>query len=144
MGQGTISVTATGADLTYQWRKGGTPLTEGQSGWYTGVNTSTLTITNPTMSENGAQFDVVVSGSCSPSTISNSVALTIITAPNIEDQPDTPAPMCAGNGTATISVTATGYGLTYQWRKNFIPLTDDATYQNVTSATLTITNPGYI
>ena len=64
----TISVSATGAGLTYQWRKNGNPISDDAT--YTGTNSATLTITNPALSENGATFDVVVSGTCSPSVTS--------------------------------------------------------------------------
>ena len=49
--------------------------------------------------------------------------------------------MCAGTGSATMTVVATGHGLTYQWYKNFVALTESAVYHNVNTSTLTIENP---
>ncbi len=143
-GTGTISVTAVDGSLTYQWRKDGIPLTEGLFGIYSGVNTATLTIDHPTGllgSENGSLFDVVVGGTCSPSVTSNSVAMSIIESPLVTDIQSVIPPMCSGTGMATVTVTATGDGLMYQWRKNGTPLTEGSTYQNVHTATLSIVNP---
>ena len=143
-GIATISVAAVDGSLTYQWRKDGIPLTEDLYGIYTGVNSATLTITNPTGllgSENGSVFDVVVSGSCTPSVTSDGVALSLIESPLVTDIQSVIPAMCSGTGTATVTVTATGDGLMYQWRKNGIPLTEGTTYQNVHSATLSIVNP---
>lgn len=43
-------------------------------------------------------------------------------------------------GTATLTVTATGTGLTYQWRKNGVPIQNGGDISGATTATLTI-NP---
>ncbi len=137
-GTPTIGVTATGTGLTYQWRRNGTNLTN--TAPYSNVTTATLTITNPAVAIAG-NFDVVVSGTCAPAVTSNAVALTVNAAPAITVQPVAPATVCAGTGTPTIGVTATGTGLTYQWRRNGTNLTNTAPYSNVTTATLTITNP---
>ena len=75
----TISVTATGTGLAYQWRKNGSPLSNDAT--YSGVTGSVLTITNPAMSENGASFDVEVSGTCTPPAISTAVVLTVNQTP---------------------------------------------------------------
>ena len=89
-GTGAFSVTATGA-TTYQWRKGGVNLTNVAP--YSGVNTTTITITNPTAGDAG-NYDVVVgNGTCS--TISNTAALTINTVPATVT---TPIPANAATG----------------------------------------------
>ena len=82
-GSRTFSVTATGA-TTYQWRKGGTILTNG--GIYSGVNTSTLTITNPTVAENGASYTVVVGNAAGCIVTSNpgTITVTAVPIPKIE------------------------------------------------------------
>src|SRR5439155_15434267 len=71
------------------------------------------------------------------------VYYTPCTPPTITSQP-TNQTVCTGS-TATFSVTATGTGLTYQWRKNGTNLVNGATgngstYSGVTTATLTISN----
>ena len=138
-GIATISVTATGAGLNYQWRQNSVPLSNNAK--FSGVNTATLTITNPVAADNGTTYDVVITGLCAPPTTSNAVALTIIDLPEIQTNPDLQASMCAGTGSATVSVVATGHGLTYQWYKNFAALTESAVYHNVNTSTLTIENP---
>jgi len=138
-GTRTISVTATGTSLTYQWRKNGTNLTN--TAPYSNVDTATMSITNPAISENGASFDVVITDAQSCSVTSNAVALTVNALPVITVQPVAPAAVCPGTGTRTISVTATGTSLTYQWRKNGTNLSNAAPYSNVATATMSITNP---
>ncbi len=58
--------------------------------------------------------------------------------PTINTQPV--ATSVCTTGTTTFSVAATG-ATTYQWRRNGVNLANVAPYSNVTSATLTITNP---
>lgn len=131
----TISVIDTGG-ITYQWRLNGTPLTN--SGPYSGVDTPTLTITNAITGE-GGNFDVIIDNSICTTT-SNIATLVVNPVAAITVQPTTPAPVCSGNGIATISVTATG-ATTYKWRRNGVNVNDSAIYGGTTTATLTITNP---
>ncbi len=137
-GTATISVTATGAGLTYQWQKGGVNISAAP---YSNFTTSTLTITNPGIGENTASITCIVSGTCTPPVTSSPVVITVNALPAITGQPVAPAPFCAGTGAATISVTATGAGLTYQWKKGGINISA-APYSNYNTSTLTITNPG--
>lgn len=60
--QAQFSVTATGAGLTYLWRKDGTPIADG--GPYAGAGTGTLTISGITASEGGAYDCLVTGGPC--------------------------------------------------------------------------------
>ncbi len=138
-GIATISVTATGAGLNYQWRRNSVPLSNNTM--YSGVNTATLTITNPTLAEDATTYDVVITGLCAPPATSSAVALSVIDLPEIQTNPELQSSMCSGTGSATISVVATGHGLTYQWYKNFAVLEESSVYHNVTSSTLTIENP---
>ena len=91
-----------------------------------GTVTLTLTTDNPT-------------GACNAAT--NSMVITINQAPSITTQPSAPSLICENGGVYTMTVAASGTNLTYQWRKNGTPLTNTAPFSNVTSATLTITNP---
>ena len=81
----SFSVGATGASLTFQWRRNGTNLSDG--GNISGAHTATLTI-NPVGAGDAAVaavgYDVVVSGTCSPSTTSGRRALTV-DAPSAAD-----------------------------------------------------------
>jgi len=84
---------------------------------------------NPTVS---TTYSVVVtSGTGCNST--SSVAVTISSDAVITTQPAAPAPICQG-GTTTLSVAATGPGLTYQWMLNGVNIS------GATSASYTITN----
>ncbi len=101
----TFTVTATGAGLTYQWRKGGVNIA--------GANAATYTINNINATHAGS-YDVVITGTCGNVT-SNTATLTVNLPPAITGQPAN-VTQCAGTN-ATFTVTATGAGLTYQWRK---------------------------
>ncbi len=131
----TIGVTATGA-TTYQWRKNGVNLTNVAP--YSNVTTSTLSITNPAFSENGASFDVVVGNAFPCNVISNAVTLTVNPVSVISIQP-IPTSVCT-NASATLSINATNV-TTYQWQRNGVNLTNVAPYSNVTTSVLTISNP---
>src|SRR5262249_20814064 len=81
-GSGSLSVTATGAGITYQWYENSlsTPLSDGTASdgtVFAGSQTNTLTITNPALTENGSTFFVVVSGTCSPAVTSSQSTLTV-------------------------------------------------------------------
>ncbi len=102
----TFSVTATGAGLTYQWRKNGTNIA--------GATGSTYTIASIATGDAG-NYDVVITGTCGNVT-SNAATLTVNTPPVITGQPVSIV-QCTGTD-ATFNVTATGTGLTYQWRKD--------------------------
>ncbi|PZX94443.1 hypothetical protein DOS84_07430, partial [Flavobacterium aquariorum] len=104
-------------------------------------------------SASGANFSVSPTGDttyyaeaesspgCVSTTRTATGLITVTALPVITAQPVAPAAVCAGNGTRTIDVTATGTSLTYQWRKNGTNLTNGAPYTNVTTASMSITNP---
>ncbi len=121
-GTASFSVSATGADLTYQWRKNTSPIG--------GATASSLTI-NPVAAGDAASYDCVVTGTCGNAT-SSTASLTVPTTTSISGNPQ-PQSACLG-GTATFSVTASGGSLTYQWRKDTAPI------GGATSPTLTL-NP---
>jgi trimeric autotransporter adhesin len=101
-----FSVVANGANLTYQWRKAGVNIA--------GATSVTYTIASVVAGDAG-NYDVVISGSCTPSVTSNAVSLTISSSTTIATQPTNQA-ACVG-GTVTFNVIASGGGLSYQWRK---------------------------
>ncbi len=101
----TLSVTATGGDLTYQWKRNGVNV---------GTSSPTYTINGATPAQAGI-YTVYISNSCGNVT-SATATLTVNTVPLITDQPDNTT-VCSG-GTATFNVTATGGDLTYQWKRN--------------------------
>jgi hypothetical protein len=134
----SLNVVATGAGITYQWRKGTTILTNGGS--ISGATTATLTINPAVSSDSASDYNVVITGTapCNPLT-SNNAALVVNQVVAITAQPLTTQTLCSGS-TASFSVTATGTALSYQWKKGGTDLVNGGTISGATSSTLTITN----
>ena len=142
----TFSVVAAGTNLTYQWQVNpgsGTFSNVTNGAQYTGVKTATLTVLAPPFGFNGYQFRCLVSGNCSPPTVtSNPATLTVNQVASISIQPSNVS-SCQGS-TVSFSVTASGTGLTYQWYEKvgagaFLPTTDGGIYSGSLTSTLTLT-----
>jgi hypothetical protein len=105
-GSTNFSVTATGTNLSYQWKRNGADLA-GEMG-------ATLSLNNLQSTQAGF-YTVVVSNSVG-SVTSNVVQLTVVIPPNITSQP---AAATANQGASvTFIVTTTGTNLSYQWKRN--------------------------
>ncbi|MGE0479441.1 MAG: immunoglobulin domain-containing protein, partial [Phycisphaerae bacterium] len=116
-----FSVSATGGQLAYQWRKNTVDIP--------GATQSTYTIAAAQVSDSG-DYDVVVSSSCGFIT-SAAATLTISLGPNITQHPQSQTG-CQGQP-LSLTVVATGVPpLSYQWRK------DNVNIPGATSATYTI------
>jgi hypothetical protein len=140
----TFVVNASGTGLSYQWQ-----VNDG-SGWvnlvngvnYSGVYSSTLSLSGIPLSFDGNQYQVIVSGTinCSGTSTSAVATLTENPAPFISSQP-VDAFICDG-GNAVFNVTASGTGLTYQWQENtgsgFVDVVDGGGYSGANTAALTI------
>lgn len=77
----TFTVSASGTGLSYQWQVdngSGIFSSISDSSIYSGVNASTLIITNVTNAINNSKYRVIVNGSIAPPVISNDATLTII------------------------------------------------------------------
>jgi uncharacterized protein with GYD domain len=96
----------------YQWRKDGTPIV--------GANSSTYTIA-VTNAASAGSYDVVVTGGCAGTATSTAATLTINALPTITGQPVAAQTVCEGSG-ASFTVTASGTGVSYQWKKNGIDI----------------------
>jgi hypothetical protein len=113
----SFAVTATGTNLSYQWKKNGVSLADG--GNISGATSATLTINPATAADNGS-YTVVISGNCgspvtsAPATLT--VADTTAPVPNVSSLPTvtgqcsatiasvpTATDNCAGTVTATTS-----------------------------------------
>jgi hypothetical protein len=135
-GSASFSIVATGTGLTYQWRKGIVNLADG--GAISGATSSTLTINPVSVSDTASNYNVVISGTNLTPVTSANVALAMNAPIAITTQP-VKQTLVAG-GSASFSIVATGTGLTYQWRKGIVNLTNTGNISGATTATLTI-NP---
>lgn len=107
----TSSVTINGLFLSYQWRQDGLNVP--------GATTPTLTIQNLKDAHNGSYTCRV--WNAADEVITPAVTLLVVTPPEIVDEP---ADALVDVGLpATLSVTATGPLLTYQWWRNGLPIT---------------------
>jgi len=111
----TLSVSATGTGLTYQWQvdmgsgfvniTAGTPTNPGAF-IYTGQTTATLSINSVMATMNNYKYRCVVSGSCPPAQTSNEVTLTVNARPAIS--------VTSSSQCAPTTLTASGAN-TYSW-----------------------------
>jgi subtilisin-like proprotein convertase family protein len=136
-------VTATGTGISYQWRKGGVALVDGVQGSgssVAGATTNFLTLTGVVLADAG-NYDVVVSGTCTPAATSTASALLVASAPTITTQPAN-ASVCDG-ASATFNVVAAGTPAPalYQWQVSTTAV-PAFTSIGITTATpsLTLTN----
>ncbi len=129
-----VSVTGKGT-FTYQWRKGTVNLTN--SGKISGVTNDTLIIDLVSASDTGANYNVVVFNSLEPSDTSANASLLFNPLPSIIKEPASQV-VCKVGDLASFSVTATGSGLTYQWRTGTLNLTNSGNISGATSETLII------
>jgi hypothetical protein len=106
-GSASFSVTASGTEITYQWRKNSENIPN--------ATTSSYQISNVKASDAGS-YTCMVSGKCQPPIISSPAFLTVNEAPQITSEP-TDRTICSGT-TTEFRVIAKGSNLSYQWRKN--------------------------
>ncbi|HTJ51971.1 MAG TPA: immunoglobulin domain-containing protein, partial [Cyclobacteriaceae bacterium] len=117
----SFTVVATGALLTYQWKKNGVDIAGATSATYNIATTATA---------DAGTYTVVVSGTCSPSVTSNAAVLNINEQPEIITQPTATQTVCVGQS-VTFSVNAgVTTSPTYQWKKGGvnIPGANSSTY----------------
>ncbi|MCX6854085.1 MAG: hypothetical protein NTV80_04175, partial [Verrucomicrobia bacterium] len=135
----TFSVEALGSGLSYQWRRNEIPITTGTS--------ATLTLTNPTSglttvyssAATPGSYDVIISNSNSSQT-SAKATLTIRSPITITKQPITQSVLPGAR--VTLSVTATGTGLSYRWRRNEIDLVPAQTGSSMSIPNFQASNEG--
>jgi hypothetical protein len=132
----SFSANAAGTGMTYQWRKGDVDLTDG--GNISGATSATLTINPVSASDASSNYNVLINGACSPDATSLSTALSVNPALSIVSGPVSQM-ACVGSA-ASFSAVAAGAGLTYQWKKGEVNLTNGGNISGATSATLVI-NP---
>jgi hypothetical protein len=124
---GSITANATGTDLTYQWYKGQTGVTTAP---VAGGTLATYTFTLKT----SEYYWVRVTSGCNGAT-ADSTAVLYSVSPKITVHP---ADMTISRGTtATLSITATGTYLSYQWMKGDSTVIAGATSSTYTTPVLT-------
>ncbi len=106
-----LNVFAMGTGLSYQWRKGTTPIAGAQS--------SSYTIPSTQYADEG-DYNVVVSNGCGTSVTSDNATVSIGSVPTINTHPATQA-VCTGKP-VTFTVGAPGTAFTYQWYKGASPI----------------------
>ncbi|MBU3698691.1 MAG: hypothetical protein FGM33_01590 [Candidatus Kapabacteria bacterium] len=119
----TLSITAGGAGLKYQWRKAGVNVP--------GATNATYTIAAVDASSVG-KYDCLISGTCTPSVTSALASVSFGTPTEITRQP---AGMTVDEGKPfTLSVAATGSTLSYQWSKSGVEIAGATTAEYTVSA----------
>lgn len=142
----SFAVQATGSGITYQWQEntgsGWSNVTNG--GMYSGAGTNQLSLAGVQTAHTGYQYRCVVNGLCpvSPNT-SSAATLTVHAIVSINAHPDTLITICSGDDT-TLTVGATGTGLSYQWYMHngtmYVPVINGGVYSGATTASLAINN----
>ncbi|SHG74920.1 hypothetical protein SAMN05443549_106116 [Flavobacterium fluvii] len=129
-GTQTLSVVATGTGLTYSWRKNGVVVSNG--GVINGQGTTTLTLTNPVVTDAGS-YNVVVSGSCSPAVTSNAVTVSVNSISVAPTGITGTTTICNGSSiTLTLSGGSKGTVATAQWFSGSCGGTAVGTGDNIT------------
>lgn len=95
----TLSIGATGDNLTYQWQQlGGSSWTNlSSTGIYSGTNSTSLTITNPDPLVGGYAYRCVVTGNCGTRNSSVAILLSVVCNPYITTDAVTSTTLCAGD-----------------------------------------------
>jgi hypothetical protein len=117
----TLSVTSSSVAAKYQWRKDGVNISGATSSTYAADNTTSAV---------AGRYECVITGECPPAVTSQPATVTVTAKPVITAQP---VGQTVEEGKAvTLTVAASGSGLTYQWLK------DGLKVPSATAATLTI------
>ncbi|MBN2669156.1 MAG: immunoglobulin domain-containing protein [Bacteroidales bacterium] len=142
-----FSVSTSGNGLSYQWQRstdGVNYSTISDNVFYSGSNTSSLTITAITLGFNNYSYRCIVSGTCGSSITSNSGTIIVNENASISSQPSN-VEICEYENT-TFNINASGYGLSYRWQVNngggWVNLNNGGYYSNVNSPSLNITYAG--
>ncbi|MBL7923233.1 MAG: T9SS type A sorting domain-containing protein [Bacteroidia bacterium] len=135
-------VNAVGSSAAYRWQintgSGFSNLNNGAP--FTGVFNDTLTVTNPALIYNGAEFRCVVSGVCSPADTSMAVKLTIGGIPGAPVFQNTSVTYCDNDSNVIFSVSPVDAISTYSW--SYTGTNAVLSTAGDTSATLSFSNAG--
>ncbi|HEX2920698.1 MAG TPA: immunoglobulin domain-containing protein [Bacteroidales bacterium] len=116
-----FSVSATGDNLHYDWRKNYISLSD--NGRIAGTKTNTLTI-NDIVSADEETYDVIVTGTCGLPVTSAGAYLEVTAPPVIITNPE-PRTVCSGGNVSfsvTIAAVVSDPVPTYRWKQNDVPI----------------------
>ena len=121
----TLSVSATGSGLSYQWLKNGSAIS--------GATSSSLTIASPAVADAGSYAVLVTAGGITAASLPATVSVGSTVSNNAISITTQPTSLTVNSGqSATFTVAATGTSLSYQWQKNGVAIS------GATSASYTI------
>lgn len=143
-----LTSSATGIYTSSQWQTfdGVNWVNLADNANFSGTATETLTIVGANTSFNNTSYRLVFSGVCG-NIASNFATLTIVSAPIITFQPQSPGPVCEEDGRVLIDAVASGRNLSYRWQSQnpqtslWTDLNNSTIFQGVFTPTLTIDNP---
>ncbi len=131
-----FSVAASGtAPLTYQWKKGATPLTD-SPGHIVGSGTATLTVVKASTADND-NYSADVSNGLATTASSGSASLTVIDPPVLVDGLANTNVIAGASVIFAVNVSGSA-PLHYSWKKGTTPLSDGGNIDGATTAFLTI------
>lgn len=130
----SFSVTAGGTGLSYQWQYAATC-----GGTFTNISGATsadYTINN-TQVANGGAYQVVITGTCN--TITSTCVNLVVNSPVAVSAQPADASVCLPTNSTTLSITASGTAVTYQWQVSSDGGTTWSNISGATSSTLNLT-----
>ena len=130
----TFTVAASGAGLSYQWRRNGAILANG--GNISGATSAALTLSGVQANDAGS-YTVIVRNSVG--SVLSSATLSIVAVPVITTRPA--SRVVAAGQSVTFVGAASGSGLTYQWKHNGRVIAG-ATGPSMTLSSVTLANRG--
>ena len=142
-GSGSISITTTGTNLTYQWQistdGGGSFTNLTNSSTYAGVTTRILNITGAALSMNNYQYRVIMNGTCTQANTASARAILTVNTPATITTNPVDGNRCVGTS-ISFSSAASGSSPTYQWQVSTDGGFNYTDLSGATSATLTLSN----
>ena len=142
-GSGSISISTTGTNLTYQWQistdGGGSFTNLTNSSTYAGVTTRILNITGAALSMNNYQYRVIMNGTCTQANTASAPAILTVNTPATITTNPVDGNRCVGTS-ISFSSAASGSSPTYQWQVSTDGGFNYTDLSGATSATLTLSN----
>ncbi|WP_333695223.1 immunoglobulin domain-containing protein, partial [Flavobacterium sp.] len=133
IGTQSLRVEATGTSLTYQWRKDGVNLSN--SSMYSGVNSSQLIITNPSLQVTGS-YSVAISNSCGSVVQSQNSTVTVNSNITLTASVTYQATCPTEPVVFSVNSINASYQPVYTWKKNGLTVGTNSTTYTASNVTL--------